>query len=98
MQERALESNHEYLFMVTPTLADDERLPVFKELLLWAPEDLAKSYEFESVDIMFECFGIEDTEDNFMKLKVEAYNNLFGGMPLTKMLDIFYRSQYEKES
>jgi hypothetical protein len=88
----------EFFFPKTEMVAYEERLPLFIELLRWQPENLSEVFGFESVDQMFEAFNMNGTIQDFMKLKVDAFTNLFGGMPLNTMLREFYRSQDEKEN
>jgi len=92
------EPEKEFFFPKTEMIDYNERLPLFKELLSWTPEDLSTSFGFESVSQMFEAFNMNGTIQDFANLKVDAFTNLFGGMPLSTMLREFYRSQDEKEN
>ena len=88
----------DHLFLDFVRTDIEEHPALFHEFLKLDAEGIAKMYDFESAEHMFYAFGIPNNEMSFITIKLNAYESLFGGRPMEKVVEQYERWMDEKKS
>ena len=90
-------SDFDYLFLDFAETKIEEHPALFHEFITLDAEGIARMYDFESAEHMFQAFGIPNNEMSFITIKLNAYESLFGGRPMEKVVEHYERWLDEKK-